>query len=273
MTLPRLSWVWVTAYDWRACARAIARAFDAGDEHVIGWSFEGITWGGGRFTPPHEVQDFAYDVWRELRWPSERYEEVRARMRFVLGDFYTPALDTATNETCERNALTHVARPGWIVTMDSDEEIVNLPEFLHFVGDKPVEPHLTWLGTSCAVYKVIGDVALVAMWQATPVMLGRPGAFVGPRAPQPPTQLSPMRFINWFLAQDDGTDRSDDEVRLKLESTCHLYTDRADVFARWKATTLGNFTTLKGIGGNYPGVRLQAISVADLRAGRWAVLK
>jgi hypothetical protein len=241
---------------------------------VVGWSLSGLTWGGKRFMPP-TVAMFRDEVWRHAVALHDHASAMTAdRLRFVLGDFYSLGVGSAINETCERNALTCVARPGrWIVTMDSDEEIVNLPDFLDFVGDKPVEPYLTWTGSSRAVYKVVGDVALVAMWQQTPVMLGCAGSFEGPRVPRMPVQLSPMRFINWFLAEDTGRNRPDEEVRLKLESTSHLYPDRADVFARWQATTLDNFGSVQGVGVNYPHIRLQAIPVADLRAGRWAVLK
>jgi hypothetical protein len=268
--MPLLSWVWVTAYDWRACARAIARVWSASGDHVVGIDRRGFTWGGGTFSPPNETE-FRSEVAAARNFSVS---SARERIRFVYGDFYDIGLDTADNETCERNALTWLARPRtWICTMDSDETIVNLDEFLAWLGDKPVEPHLTWTGTSAACYKIIGDTALVAMWQETPVLLGRPGSFTGPRAPSMPVQLSPMRFVNWFLCQDDGTNRPDAEVRLKLESTSHLYSDRDAVFDRWQATTLENFREVKGIGGNYPGVYLRPISVADLRAGRWEALK
>lgn len=266
MTRAEFSFAWLVAYDWRRAIPSMARLWRLGVEHVIGYDRGGVTWGGGRFTPPTPEGLRAALIAAGL---SEL--AVDARLRIVAGDWYSPGVHVADLETHERQSLSWACRKGTVQAwLDADEEPCNWPELVEWFGDRGGEA-IGYTAHQIPVYKVIGDTALVfSRGQRTPVVLGTPGLFDGPRACCQ-TAPSPLRLVNWWL---DGM--TEDELLLKFRAMSYIRVadvDPREVLDQWRTVTLENYRTVEGFPGTYGNQRLHPISVADLRAGRWAELE
>lgn len=250
----------LAAYDWRRALDKVVSLWPYFDEIIVAWDGHGLTWGGQFFEPP-DAQDFEDTVYNRVGMSA-------IKLRVVVGDFWFPGRTRLELEVAERNALSMLLkRDSWICTVDADEEWIDPAATAAWLRTTP-NGGMAAAGRYLGVYKVIDETALVynRAWKVE-VATSVAGQWGMPRA-SAGLVPSPCKFVNWFLA-----DRDEAEVRLKLGAM--EYAERHDpepLVAEWKRTTLDNYHSVRGFAGNYVGVPLVPISVADLRAGRWGDL-
>lgn len=218
------------AYDYRYAFAAIKAYYPIADEILLGLDNERITWSG---------KPFDFDAAEFERFLA--IIDTRKIVTICEGNFhrFEKPID---NDTAERNALSLMAQPGnWILQIDSDEVLLNAPEFKKYLEETNPEDKLV-IARLLNVFKTFpspeGDKILL-------IEPPRECAFVG-------TKLQGNYHIVRYTGQDGANSpgiflhfcwgRTPAELRQKCENWGHSQDfDVEKYLAFWDSITLDNW--------------------------------
>jgi hypothetical protein len=239
-----LSFVTPLAYDWKYALKAVEAYYPVADEIILGLDKDRISWSGLAFEVPL----------KKLKAALARLDPQK-KIRLVEGDFHSQGKATL-NDTHERNQLSLACRPGnWIVQIDSDELVLNGPEFRSWLlarwGNWNVLGH--WL----TVYKAFPDAYLVVDKAESTITVAtrRQNAFTGCRDTREWKRQSPLKMLHFSWG------RSQKDLEQKLASWTHSADfDTARFLKVWRSVDLKNYRDLKNFhpmdGPDWPALRL-----------------
>jgi hypothetical protein len=246
--LPRkasgLSFVTPVAYDFRYALAAIQAYYGVADEIVLGLDKDRISWNGRRY----DFDDAGFQAGLKAADPQ-------GKVKLVEADFHSRPTP-GDNDTGERSDLSlHCDPANWIVQIDSDELVMNGPEFRAWL----LQRWSGWnvLGRWTTVFKVFGADYLVIdkpdAWVSIATRLR--GGYSGCRNTPELTRKSPLRLYHFSWG------RTDAELYQKLKSWTHANDfDVESFFAFWQGVTLENYATVKDFhpmdGPDWPALRL-----------------
>lgn len=241
----RATFVTLAAYDWRLLPTSMAAYYDHADEILVGLDCDRVTWGGKLF-----ALDRA-ELERALPDPA-------GKIQIVEGMFHGPARGQA-NGTAERQFLANIARNDWIVEVDADELVLDVPALLATMARTPVGMQVC--GVWRNVFKVIGDTALVVdSSESVCALATRNRSRLRAKLTGEVPVVAPVVVEHLTMA------RSRDELALKLASWGHMDDVLPGWLASWDSVTLENYAAARNLHPFEPGwwPRLRAVPVAEL---------
>lgn len=239
-----LSFVTPVAYDYRYALAAVRAYYDVADEIVLGLDKDRVSWNGR----PFDFDEAGFRAGLAAADPL-------GKALVVEEDFHSRGSATA-NDTDERNRLSLRCRPGhWVVQIDSDELVMNGPEFRAWL----LERWSGWrvLGRWTTVFKVLGEDYLVVdkpdAWIS--VASRRRGGFTGCRDTKEPVRRSPLRLYHFSWG------RSEAELAQKLAHWTHANDfDTGRFLDFWRGVGLDNYRQARDFhpmdGPDWPALRL-----------------
>lgn len=246
------SFVTLACYDWRLLPTSIAAYYEHAEEILVGLDLDRITWGG----KPFELDR------AELVAALAAIDPAR-KIRILEGVFHSPARGQV-NGTAERERLARHAHGEWIVEVDADELIRDVPALLAAMEEAP--PGWQVCGTWRNVFKVIGNTALVVDDDNSVCALA---TRLRTRERAKLTGEWPL-VVPGLTVEHLITARADAELALKLQSWGHMDDVSPGWIDRWRSVTLENYAEVRDL--HYFEPRwwpsLKAVPVANLGWGR-----
>jgi hypothetical protein len=110
------------SFDHSMLLESIATYIDAVDEVILGLDADRTTWAGQKF----EVPDSFFDALKSI--------DKKNKVKVIEERFYQEGVEPIQNFTRVRNVLTtNASEDSWLVSIDPDETIFNLQEFIDFL--------------------------------------------------------------------------------------------------------------------------------------------
>lgn len=225
----KLSFITPIAYDFKYAKHAIRSYYDIADEIILGLDQALISWSGKKF----ELDVFG-DLGRFVR-----DEDPQRKIKVSMGNFHEFE-EPLANETAERNLLSRFATGDWIVSIDSDEILVNPKEFRDWLEILPPEACRYQLSARLmTVFKTFpGDIALLPTppYEAALVATQCRGAYFKARMTEQARMQSPLSILHY------GWGRTREELVEKLKHWGHSKDhDWEEYLEFWDSITLDNY--------------------------------
>jgi hypothetical protein len=168
------------------------------------------------------------------------------------------------NEVLERRALSlECAQGNWIIQIDSDEILMNAPEFKQWIQAAP--PELRYSARWFTVFKSFGDQVLMVdpPTELAPIATKLRGQYTTGRVTAQPQALSPLNLLHFSWG------RTPEQVLAKLRNWSHANDfDVNAFFDLWQSVNLQNYHSLHNFhplnGPIWPSLKL-----ATLRFNPW----
>ena len=242
----KASFVTLAAYDWRMLPRSIAAYYDYADEILIGLDANRISWSGVPFSL--HVSELLAAI-----------PDPGRKIRVVERDFCLHA-EPMANDCFERERLAHEARNPWIVEIDADEFLRDVPALFSAMEAAPEDEQI--YGSWVDVVKVIGNVALVADSDLRLVALAtRSRSRKYARQTGERARYAPVEVLHFT------TSRTEEDLARKLRSWSHSKQVRPDFLSQWRSVSLENYRAAKNLHPFIPEQwpALKAIAVSELQ--------
>jgi hypothetical protein len=237
------------SYDWRLLPESIAAYYEQADEILVGVDRDGLTWSG----LPNGMD------WKHFQEVMEAIDPA-GKITLVVEPFFTAGKTPRENNDAGYRRLYQLAHGEWIVAVDADEVVTDVPALLKGMNGAPMGRQVYGRWTN--VFKVIGDTALVVTPETHLCALATRS-----REPVRAKLTEELPFYVPVVVQHNTLGRSEAEVALKLASYGHRDDVRPGFFEFWKAVDLTNYQTVRDchpfIPSQWPG--LTAIPLKDLR--------
>jgi hypothetical protein len=247
-----LSFVTLLAYDYRYAFDAIRSYYDIADEIILGLDCDRLSL---------RRQPFAIDMNEVAAFISQI--DRNKKIRLIEENFHSDDHPMG-NETLERCMLSlQCAQGNWVVQIDSDEILMNGPEFRRWI--LAASPDHTYQAKWINVFKSFGDKALMIdpPTELTPVATKLRGQYARARVTRQPVALSPLNMLHFSWG------RTPDELMQKLRNWSHSLDFNVDTFFKmWQSIDLQNYQSFHNF---HPidGPTWQNLRLATLHFDRW----
>ena len=243
----KLSFITPVAYDWKYALHAIRSYYDIADEVIIGVDKDRLSWSGKPF-----------------KLPASFFSTIAkgAKVRIIEQSFYSPGLPPMENETHERNALSMCATGGWVISIDSDEILVNPKEFREWLEILPPAARQYQLTARLmTIFKTFpDDIALLPVppYEAALVGTTLKNQYRWARMTDQERIQSPLSLLHY------GWGRTRREISQKLRHWGHSDEPAMKWFMKfWDGVTLENHKAFK----NFHPLRPELWSTLEARQG------
>ena len=226
----KLSFVCTIAYDFQHAFKSILSYYEIADEIILGLDKDRISWSKHGF-------DFDSKVFFDWINLYDSQNKIK-----VYEDNFHKSEEPMENEVAERNYLSKLCKEeNYIVSIDSDEVILNQKEFLDWMINKNVDGQdikANWI----TIYKVIENKAFVTLPHET-VNVGtnlRDNYKKGRITSSSEVVLSPLKILHFSWG------RTREQLIQKLQNFGHskdfnIY-KQVDV---WDSINLNNYSRIK----------------------------
>lgn len=247
----RASFVTLAAYDWRLLPTSIGAYYEHAAEILVGLDGQRLTWAGQPFELDRAVLEATL-----MAIDPER------KIHIVEANYCHHGRTPMQNDCAEREYLAACAREDWVVEVDADELLDDVPALFTAMAAAPDGYQV--FGTWRDIWKVIGSHALVVRSSDNLCALATRS-----RHRNYARQTGERAWIATTTVEHLTLGRSDTEVAQKLTGWSHATQVRPRFLDLWRAATLENYEALRNVHPFRPArwPALEAVPVSSLGWG------